>query len=76
MVTKRKSPALTAISNGATHSKYKHVDFTTKILECAVGTLFMAALGVEFAKGLVGASGKVPPDHEIAIQMAGGDHGR
>ena len=70
MVTKRKSPALTAISNGATHSKYKHVDFTTKILECAVDTIFMAALGVGFAKGIVGASGNFQPNHEIAVRIA------
>lgn len=74
MVIKRKSPALTAISNGATHSKYKLCNFTTKILECAVDTIFMAALGVGFAKGIVGASGNSPPDHEINIQVVGGCH--
>ena len=73
---KGKHPALTAISNGATHSKNKHLDFTTKILECAVATLLVAALGVEFGKGLVEASGHFGPGPEIAVQLAGGDHGQ
>ena len=74
MVTKTKNPALRAISNGATHSKKKHLDCTTKILECAVATLLVAALGVEFGKGLVEASGHFGPGHEIAVTIAGGGH--
>ena len=69
---KRKNPALTAISNGATFQITPRN--SNKKLEVVASVLLFAVLGLMVAGGLVDASGNFGPGPEIAVQLAGGGH--